>query len=320
VANITIILSDLSSFLTFAGEIYENDMSSKIKGLFFGVVAAATYGMNPLFTIPLYGDGMNVGSVLFFRYTLAAVILSLIMLNKKISFRLTRRELLTTFSLGMLMGLSSLTLFISYLYMDSGIASTLLFFYPLMVTLLMTIIYKEKVSARTWICLAVAMAGVVMLIFGKDGQTLSLLGVLLVLVSSLTYASYLVGVNKTCVSDMPTVKLSFYVISFGAMLFTAVLCVTGGFAVPQNHWLWLNVLALAMLPTAVSLVTTSIAIQNVGSTVTAILGVFEPVTALVFGVLVFGETINGREAIGRLLIMAAVCAVIAFESAKERKK
>jgi drug/metabolite transporter (DMT)-like permease len=263
---------------------------------------------------------MNVGSVLFFRYSLAAIILSLIMLNKKISFKLSRQELLTTFSLGMLMGLSSLTLFISYLYMDSGIASTLLFFYPLMVTLIMAIMYKEKVSPRTLLCLAVAMAGVVMLIFGKDGQTLSLLGVLLVLVSSFTYATYLVGVNKTCVSDMPTVKLSFYVIAFGAALFTAVLFGTGKFVVPHNHLLWLNVLALAMLPTAVSLVTTSIAIQNVGSTVTAILGVFEPVTALVFGMLVFGERINGREAIGVLLIMVAVCAVIAFESAKERKK
>ncbi len=34
-------------------------MTSKFKGYTLGVIAAATYGMNPLFTLPLYKEGMD---------------------------------------------------------------------------------------------------------------------------------------------------------------------------------------------------------------------------------------------------------------------
>ena len=49
--------------------------NAKSRGCVLGAVAAASYGLNPLFTLPLYGAGMGVDSVLFYRYLLAAAML-----------------------------------------------------------------------------------------------------------------------------------------------------------------------------------------------------------------------------------------------------
>jgi drug/metabolite transporter (DMT)-like permease len=286
-------------------------MSNKSKGLFFGVLAAATYGMNPLFALPLYSDGMSVESVLAMRYTFAALMLALMMLWRKVSFRVTRPQLLALAALGITMALSSLTLFHSYNYMEAGIASTMLFLYPLLVALLMALIYRERISRITALSLAMAIAGIVMLMLGKPGVILSGVGVTLVMISALTYAIYIIGVNKSAASQLTTLKLTFYVITFGALLYDIIVAVHSPLTLPHNPLRWFNVAALALLPTVVSLVSTTIAIQNVGSTITAILGVFEPVTAVFFGILVFDERLTGREVIGIIMIMLAVCTVIA---------
>lgn len=76
-------------------------------------------------------------------------------------------------------------------------------------------------------------------------------------------------------------------------------------------YLWGNLLALAVFPTAVSFLCTTSAIQYIGSTPTAILGALEPVTAIFFGVTVFGEMLTLRESIGLVMIVTAVTFVIA---------
>ena len=100
-------------------------MNPKLKGYALG-----TYGMNPLFALPLYSAGMTADSVLFFRYALAIPLLAAMTAMRGRSFRVTRPQLLTLAMLGLLMALSSLSLFLSYNYMDAGIASTILFVYP----------------------------------------------------------------------------------------------------------------------------------------------------------------------------------------------
>ena len=113
-------------------------MNAKIKGYTLGAIAAATYGMNPLFALPLYSDGMDADSVLFFRYLFAIPILGTMIKARGRSFRLNRGEILPLVVLGLLVAASSLTLFLSYNYMDAGIASTILFVYPIMVALIMS--------------------------------------------------------------------------------------------------------------------------------------------------------------------------------------
>lgn len=286
-------------------------MNMKAKGYILGAVAAATYGMNPLFALPLYKAGMNPDSVLFFRYLFALPILGVMIRARGRHFTLRRREVLPLVVMGLLVALSSLTLFQSYNYMEAGIASTLLFVYPIMVALIMAVVFKEKLTPQTLLCIVLALGGIGLLYKGGDGAALSLVGTMLVMVSAFSYAIYLVGINQSALKDMATLQVTFYVLLFGLSLFVVRLGMSGNLCVPDQWYLWGNLLALAVFPTAVSFLCTTSAIQYIGSTPTAILGALEPVTAIFFGVTVFGEMLTLRESIGLVMIVTAVTFVIA---------
>lgn len=289
-------------------------LSNKLKGYLLAAVAEITYGMNPLFTLPLYGAGMDANSVLFFRYLFALPILALMLTLRGHSFRVAWRDVPVLAIFGVLFALSSLTLYQSYNYMDAGIASTLLFVYPLMVALLMWICFRERITLLTVLCIGTALAGIGLLYKGSDGSTLSSVGTLLVMGSALSYAIYLVGVDHGRMKTIPTLKVTFYVLLFGWMVFAiSALCNGKGIALPpaDKWYLWGNLLALGLLPTAISLLCTTKAISYIGPTPVAILGALEPATAIFFGVTVFHEQLTLRDCIGLLLIVLAVTLVVA---------
>ena len=286
-------------------------MNTKTKGYILGTIAAATYGMNPLFALPLYQGGMNPESVLFFRYMMAIPILAVMIKARGRSFKINRKETMTLIVMGLLVAISSLTLFQSYNYMEAGIASTILFVYPIMVALIMSLVFKEKLTMMTGLCLLLALGGISMLYKGGDGTTLSLTGTLLALASALTYAIYIVGINQTVLKSTATLTVTFYVLVFGVTLFIIRLLTGTALTTPDKWYLWLNVLALSVFPTAISFLCTTSAIQYIGSTPTAILGALEPVTAIIFGITIFGERMTLRESIGIVMILIAVTLVIA---------
>ena len=286
-------------------------MNAKAKGYILGSIAAASYGMNPLFALPLYKAGMDPDSVLFFRYLFAIPLLGIMIKARGRSFKIQRKETFPLIIMGLLVALSSLTLFLSYNYMAAGIASTLLFVYPIMVALIMAMVFKEKLALQTIVCMLLALGGIGLLYKSEDGSTLSLIGTLLVFASSLSYAIYIVGINQTSLKNVATLKVTFYVLLFGLSLFVARLLYSGVLYTPDQWYLWANLLALAVFPTAISFLCTTGAIQYIGSTPTAILGALEPVTAIFFGIAVFGESLTVRESFGLVMIIVAVTFVIA---------
>ena len=286
-------------------------MNAKAKGYILGSIAAASYGMNPLFALPLHKAGMDPDSVLFFRYLFAIPLLGIMIKARGRTFKIQRKETFPLIIMGLLVALSSLTLFLSYNYMAAGIASTLLFVYPIMVALIMAMVFKEKLALQTIVCMLLALGGIGLLYKSEDGSTLSLIGTLLVFASSLSYAIYIVGINQTSLKNVATLKVTFYVLLFGLSLFVARLLYSGVLNTPDQWYLWGNLLALAVFPTAISFLCTTGAIQYIGSTPTAILGALEPVTAIFFGIAVFGESLTVRESIGLVMIIVAVTLVIA---------
>ena len=303
-------------------------------GYVFAALAAASYGTNPIFAKPLYADGMNPDTVLLFRYAFGIVLLGLIMVGRGLRthelatvFRVSRHSLPQLVLLGILMALSSLTLFVSYNYMPVGIASTLLFTYPILVAVIMTLVYHEPMSWLVVVCLLLATTGVALLCTpspspsippnqvlplsrGTEGVSLNsnpfMLGALLVLLSSLSYAIYLVGLNKTRVRTIASMPVTFYVLCFGFLLFVWRIGYGGTFTLPRHGLMWLNLVALGLLPTVVSLIFTAMAIQRIGSTQTALFGALEPVTAVCISVLVFDGLFTARLMLGIVLILAAV--------------
>ena len=130
-----------------------------------------------------------------------------------------KNEILPLVVGGLLFSASSLLLFMSYKHMDAGIASTILFVYPLMVAVIMFLFFREKISLLTVFCILMALSGIGMLYKGDGGETLSLIGMLLVILSSLSYAIYIVGVNHSTLKLMSTAKLTFYALLFGLSIY-----------------------------------------------------------------------------------------------------
>ena len=285
-------------------------MDAKLRGTVCGIAAAVFYGTNPLGAMNLYADGISTNSTLFYRFGIAVIILGVMMALQRKSFALTRRELATLAILGVFMSTSSTTLYFSFNFMDVGIASTLLFVYPVMVAVIMATFFHEKVTAATVIAILLSLAGIALLNQTGDGTSLSLWGVTLVMLSSLTYAIYIVVVNKSSLR-MSSVKLTFYVLLFGLFTiygYTLAMGETVQLLVTPKQWLYAT--QLALMPTVLSLVLMVIAVHDIGSTPTAIMGAIEPITAVAIGVLVFGENFTPRLAIGIVLILTAVLLII----------
>ena len=293
-------------------------MNPKFIGYLLAALAAAAYGTNPAFAIPLYEEGMNPNSVLLFRYSLGLPLLLLIMKIRGIKILPERKEILPAAILGVLMALSSLALFESYNYMNSGVASTLLFIYPVMVAVMMIFLFHEKIKITVILCLLIMGTGLILLMKPEEGQQLSMFGVLLVILSALTYAIYIifVNVNKT-VAHIPTTRLLFNVLAWGCLVYLVMIPLGSPLTIPSAPSGWLNLLALAVIPTVISLFCTTRAIQLIGSTPTAIFGALEPVTAVVLSVVVLGQPLTVRESIGGLLIVVATTLVVADTSVEK---
>lgn len=289
---------------------------SRFKGYLTGALAAACYGLNPLFTLPLYAAGMTADSVLFYRYAFALLMIGLIMKVKKCSFRLRWKEVPILAAMGILFSLSSLTLFEAYNYMDAGIASTLLFIYPILTAIIMVIFFKEKVSWITVTSILLAFVGIALLTRTSDGGMVSLMGCLLVFLSSLSYAIYIVGVNRSFLKTFPSMELTFYALLFGLIVYIVRLRGGVDLQIPSGLMQWGCAIGLALFPTIISLVLMAVSIHLIGSTHASILGALEPVTALFIGVLVFHEGFTSRIALGIVLVLFAVTLIVVGNNKK----
>lgn len=250
-------------------------------------------------------------SVLFYRYAFAIGMMAVLLRFQRVDMRVRRRELPLLGIYGLLFSASSLFLFLSYNYMDAGIASTILFMYPVMVALIMAVFFHERASLLTWVCIVLAVGGVSLLTKTSDGSSVSVLGITFVLLSSLSYAIYIVGVNRSSIARMPSAKLTFYALCFGILIYIMRTRGLSELQVPHTLLGWTCAFCLALFPTIISLVTMTISIRNIGSTSAAILGALEPITALVVGTLVFGERLTLRICLGIVLVLTAVTLLVA---------
>ena len=280
--------------------------NKKFFGTICGILAAVFYGTNPLGALKLYEQGMNTNSVLFSRFSMAWIIISIILIIRKENLRVTKREFSTLTALGLLFTASSMTLYFSFKYIAAGVASTLLFTYPIMTAVIMSLVFKEKAGFKTVIAIILSLVGVLLLYWSDAGGTLDTFGVILVLVSALTYAIYIIVVNR-CPLEMSSFKINFYVVLYCAIGMAVFAWLTGQpLRLPHNAVSWFYASWLAVVPATLSLVLMVYASKYVGATPTAILGALEPLTAVLIGIFVFDEPFGFRLAIGIVLILSAV--------------
>ena len=288
---------------------------NRIKGIAYGIVSSSTFGLIPLFALPAIRGGIGVDSVMFYRFGISALVLGCWLLFRKHELKVSGKEMLTLAVLGIFYAMTALLLTTSYLYIPSGIATTIHFLYPVVVTAIMILFFKDKLSLPLVVAVLMAITGVYFLSGKGDSGHISLKGFLLVLTTVVTYAFYIVGVNKSCVARMEGLKLTFYVLLSGAVVFGLNLLVKGIPLDPiPDIELGVYLILLALIPTLVSDFTLILSVQHVGSTITAVLGCMEPVTAVAMGVLVLQEQLGGEQVMGMAVILLAVSIVILANS------
>lgn len=285
-----------------------------------GIVSAVFYGLNPLFALPLYEEGMTPDSVLFYRYGFAAVLLAVLMKLQHQSFSLSPKEIVPVAVMGLLFSASSLFLYLSFMYMDAGLACTILFVYPVLVAIIMFLFFHEHLSITGVLSILLALTGILLLYNGEGEGALSTTGVVLVLFSALSYAIYIVGVNKSALKRMNTAKLTLYALLFGIIIYVVRLDFLTSLQPVPSFGGGIRLFAMAFLPTVVSLVCMAAAVHRIGSTITAVLGALEPVTALIIGVLLFDEAITPRITLGVILVIGAVTLIIVGDTAARSVK
>lgn len=284
----------------------------RVKGILWAAVSSSTFGLAPLFTLLLLGEGYSSFEVLSYRWGVASLCLGAYGLLAGCRFRLGGRELATVFLLSLFRAATSLSLVIAYQNIATGVASTIHFMYPLVVALVMICFFGERGSVWIFAAIALSIVGAVLLSAGNVDSARGdvLTGIVASVVSVVAYGGYIVGVRRSRAAQIDSTALTCYVMAFGALFFIAGGCFTGGIRLETDPHTWLCILGIALPATAVSNMALVQAIKRIGPTLTSIFGGMEPLTAVVIGIWVFSEPFTMQGAAGILLIVAAVTIVV----------
>ena len=277
-----------------------------------GIITGITYGLNPLFAKPLMNAGASTEAILLFRYGIAVILLGAYLLLKKENFRITLKQAGVLLSLGLLYTASSTFLFEAYKYIASGLATTLVFLFPAMVAIIMVFL-KVVPSWPVWLSIAATFAGVMIMTGGAGAEKINPLGVWFSIASAFVYALFIVIINKSkVISSIPNSLLTFYALLTGTFFFIGRCLFSGAdlMAGIDGGMAWCNLIGLAVLPTIVSTASLAVATRNIGATKASVLGVFEPITAILVGTLVFGEALTPNIIAGILISIVAVTFMI----------
>ncbi len=280
--------------------------SNKIKGIFYIAIASIAFGIMPILAKLAYRGGANPINTLALRFTFASIILFIYIKTKKFSLRVSKEQIKLILFMGVIgYSMTSILLFIAYNYIDVGIAGMILHTYPLMVMILSIIIYKEKFKLKKFLYLMVTTIGVFIMLDIKVGS-INTIGVVLVLLSALCYAIYVLGASNDKVKNIDSYVMTFYISVISAIVGSATGVVTNSFNNPINFYGIISILLIAFISTVVALMAFLKGVKLIGPTNSAIFSALEPIVSLVLGVIILGESISFKIIIGSTIIILAM--------------
>lgn len=293
-----------------------------LNGIFYASISSASFGFSPLFSLALIAAGLSNLDVLSYRWSVAAIVLVIYALSKKKSLRLNSfDEVWKIILLSALRAITSITLLIGYANIASGIASTINFMYPVVVTLCMMIFFGEQ---KSWInigAIGLSLLGVYLMASGdglrvEGGDTA--LGLTCSLISALSFAAYYIVMKRAKADKIEVVKLTTWIMLMSAIYFIAANFIFNGkMTIVTDGKLWISILGLGLWATMVSNFTGVKAVRRIGPTLTSILGALQPLTAVILGVAFLDEHLIVMTVIGIGLIMAAVMIIVQHQSKKK---
>ena len=286
-----------------------------LNGIFYAAISSISFGFSPLFSLGLIAAGLSNFDVLSYRWMVAAVVLVIYALCKKKTLRISSfDEAWKIALLSALRAITSITLLIGYANIASGVASTINFMYPVIVTMTMMIFFGED---KSWI----NVGAIILSIFGvylmSSGEGLRVeggnteLGLACSLISAISFAAYYVVMKQVKADKIEVVKFTTWVMLLSAIYFIiAGIIVDGKISLVTDGKLWMYILGLGLWATMISNFTGVKAVRRIGPTLTSILGAPQPLTAVILGGLFLDEHLGPKTIGGIALIMIAVGIVV----------
>ncbi|MDN3673483.1 DMT family transporter [Flavobacterium branchiarum] len=288
----------------------------KIKGYLFAIISAVSYGLIPLFILPIKAINFPMDTVLFYRFFVSGLFLLAYLIYKKESLKVNRTELFILILLGIFYALSAEFLFLGYDYLSPGIASTILFVYPVIVALTMFFFFKERINKLTIVSLFITICGVFALSTKGSTFNINFLGLVVTLTSALFYALYIIVVNKAKI-NASGIKITFYSLLFSSLYYLSkVILFNESMALPDIKFFF-DIVVFALVTTVLSMSTLVYAIKTIGSTATSIMGALEPVVAVAVSVILFNENLTMSLILGVCLIISGVVINIVSEAVEK---
>lgn len=306
----------------------------EIKGAVFVIISAVIFGCMPLAAKYLYANGCNSTSLVVYRYLLSLPILFVMALWEqrkpaeskkgraseakltavKRAFRISPFQLFQFFILSLGFTATPLLLFASYNYISSGSATTIHFSYPVFVILASILIFHEKADKTKLAAICFCVLGLVL--FYEPGQQNGVQGILLALVSGVTYTFYMMYFDRSELKFIRPFKTNFFLSVFSAVLAILFALATGSFVLLKGTGL-LAAFAFSVMVTVVACVLFQIGIASIGAQKSAVLSTFEPITSVIMGVICFHEAVSLKTGIGVVFILAAVLSITLFSKKKD---
>ena len=293
-----------------------------INGLFYAAISSMSFGFSPLFSLGLIAAGLSDFDILSYRWLIAGIVLMIYAFFKKKSLRLNSfGEVWKVILLSILRAITSVTLLLGYVNISSGIASTINFMYPVIVTICMMLFFGEKRSKIDFLAIAASIFGVYLLASGdsimvEGGNTG--LGLACSLISAISFAAYYILMKQVKADKIEVVKFTTWIMMLSAFYF--IICAiifNGRLTLVTDMKSWINILGLGLWATMVSNITGVKGIRRIGPTMTSVLGALQPVTAIILGVLFLGEHLYTRSLIGIMIIIAAVTIIVLHQNTRK---
>lgn len=274
------------------------------KGYIYTALSAIIFGLMPLLTKIIIVRGATSLTIAFFRVFYVTIVLFFVLKIKKIDLYLEKRDLLSAILTSIFgSGLTIIILNESYNYVDTGIATSLHFLYPLFVAVLCCFFYGEKIKKKQILSLSFALVGIICFMSKGDG---SLFGYFLAITSGLTYAFYLVKMDKTGLVKMNALKLSFYLALFTTIEIFTMNLFMQDVVFKMDAIAYGLLLVLALSSSFLATVLLQKGVLLLGSTRASFICLLEPVTSMIVGILWLNEALTFNKGLGGLAIIISL--------------
>lgn len=281
----------------------------KNKAIVLTIISALIYGFTPVLCSYTYTQGNNAFSMTFFRNFFVIPVLFYLMLRKKISFKISKEELCKIVFISFFGSVvTTLLLYSSYTFIGVGTTTTLHFLYPLFVVMLCHFVYRDKIEKKQMISLIIALIGILFFVDLKDFSKIQ--GIVMALLSGITFSIYLVGIEKTGLSTMNEYKLSFYIACTVCVCMLIFNVFTNQLIFIQSVNSYIAMFCVGLLASFIAVIFLKIGIQTLGSALASMFCLFEPISSIVFGYFLLNESITVFKVVGCLLIASAISLLV----------